>query len=224
MYNGKRFRISPDGFIQVNKQAAELVYRLAVEHAQLDENTILLDIGSTLGKREDPPKTESLEVVCVRLGVYSVMASPLVKKVYAIDPLASCIEDGKFNAKLNDCRDNIEWICSFAEANLHRILKKIGDLHAGNTRIVAIINPSRYGLSKCEKGGRLSQTLLCSSSEQNHSYPSRTLEFETDSLRPVEGRRTSDAQFLRVSLSSTGNLPSHARESRSDWLLVNDRC
>ena len=87
----------------------------------------------------------------VELGVYSVMASSVVKKVYAIDPLASCIDDGKFNATLNDCRDNIEWICSFAEANLHRILKKIGDLHAGNARIVAIVNPSRYGLSEFEK-------------------------------------------------------------------------
>ena len=56
MYNGKRFRISPDGFMQVNKQAAELVYRMVMEHAQLDENTVLLDIGSTLGKREDSPQ------------------------------------------------------------------------------------------------------------------------------------------------------------------------
>lgn len=72
----------------------------------------------------------------------------MAKKIYAIDPLALCIEDGKFNAKLNDCRDNIEWICGFAEANLHRILKKIGDLHGDSSRIVAIVNPLRYSLSK----------------------------------------------------------------------------
>ena len=76
------------------------------------------------------------------------MASPIAKKIYAIDPLKLCIEDGEFNAKLNDCRDNIEWICSYAEANLHRILKKIGDLHGDNSHLVAIINPSRYSLSK----------------------------------------------------------------------------
>ena len=75
----------------------------------------------------------------------------MAKKVYAIDPLALDIEDGKFNAKLNDCRDNIEWICGFAEAHLHRILKKIGDLHGDKSRIVAIINPSRYSLSKNQR-------------------------------------------------------------------------
>ncbi len=82
------------------------------------------------------------------VGVYSILASSIAKKIYAIDPLALCIEDGKFNAELNGCRDNIEWICGFAEAHLHRILKKIGDLHGDKARIIAIVNPSRYSLSK----------------------------------------------------------------------------
>ncbi len=76
------------------------------------------------------------------------MASSNAKKIYAIDPLKLCIEDGKFNAKFNGCRDNIEWICGFAEAHLHRVLKKIGDLHENTSRIVAIVNPSRYSLSE----------------------------------------------------------------------------
>lgn len=76
------------------------------------------------------------------------MASAIAKKVYAIDPSSVCIEDGKFNAKLNQCRDNIEWIYGFAETHLHRILKKIGDLHGEQSRIIAIINPSRYSLCK----------------------------------------------------------------------------
>ncbi len=51
-YNEKRFRVSPESFLQVNKQAAELVYRSTLEHAQIDENTILLDIGSGIGKKQ----------------------------------------------------------------------------------------------------------------------------------------------------------------------------
>ena len=82
------------------------------------------------------------------IGVHSILASSIAKKVYAIDPLTLAIEDGKFNAKLNECQDNIEWICGFAEAHLHRILKKIGDLHGDKARIIAIVNPSRYSLSK----------------------------------------------------------------------------
>lgn len=82
------------------------------------------------------------------IGVHAVMASQIAKKVYAIDPSALCIEDGKFNAKLNNCQDNIEWIYGLAELNLHRILKKIGDLHGNDSRLVAIINSSRYNLCK----------------------------------------------------------------------------
>ena len=85
------------------------------------------------------------------IGAYSILASSRAKKVYAIDPQALCIEDGKFNAKLNQCRDNIEWICGFADAHLHRILKKIGDLHSDNSPIVAIVNPARYNLSKSDE-------------------------------------------------------------------------
>ncbi|CAF4098854.1 unnamed protein product [Rotaria magnacalcarata] len=128
IYNEKKIRISPESFVQANKKAAELIYELTLKHAQIDENTIVLDIGSGMG-------------------VHSVMASTIAKKVYAIDPLALCIEDGKFNAKLNNCRDNIEWICGFSEIHLHRILKKLGDLHGNHSRIVAIVNPSRYSLS-----------------------------------------------------------------------------
>lgn len=49
-YNGKKFRISPESFLQVNKKSAELVYSTALKHAQIDNNTILLDIGSGIGK------------------------------------------------------------------------------------------------------------------------------------------------------------------------------
>lgn len=69
-----------------------------------------------------------------------------MKKIYAIEPSRLLIEDAKFNAKMNQCRDNIEWISGFAESNLHRILKKIGDLHPDPSRVIAIVNPSRYCL------------------------------------------------------------------------------
>jgi tRNA/tmRNA/rRNA uracil-C5-methylase (TrmA/RlmC/RlmD family) len=50
IYNGKKFRISPESFIQVNKKSAELVYASTLNHAEIDENTIVLDIGSGIGK------------------------------------------------------------------------------------------------------------------------------------------------------------------------------
>jgi len=50
IYHEKKFRISPESFLQVNKKSAELVYTSTLKHAQIDENTILLDIGSGIGK------------------------------------------------------------------------------------------------------------------------------------------------------------------------------
>jgi hypothetical protein len=53
IYNEKKFRISPESFLQVNKKSAELIYASTLEHAQIDENTILLDIGSGIGTKKN---------------------------------------------------------------------------------------------------------------------------------------------------------------------------
>ncbi len=50
IYHGKKFRIAPESILRVNKKSAELVYSTTLEHAQIDNNTILLDIGSGIGK------------------------------------------------------------------------------------------------------------------------------------------------------------------------------
>ena len=50
IYNENKFRISPESFLQINKKVAESIYRSTLEHAQIDENTIVLDIGSGIGK------------------------------------------------------------------------------------------------------------------------------------------------------------------------------
>lgn len=49
-YNKKKFRISPESFQQVNQRSAQFIYSTVLKHAQIDENTILLDIGSGVGK------------------------------------------------------------------------------------------------------------------------------------------------------------------------------
>lgn len=50
-YNEKKFRISPESVLQVNKKTAETIYSTTLKTAQIDENTIVLDIGSGLGKK-----------------------------------------------------------------------------------------------------------------------------------------------------------------------------
>jgi tRNA/tmRNA/rRNA uracil-C5-methylase (TrmA/RlmC/RlmD family) len=60
IYHGKKFRISPQSFFQVNKKSAESVYSTTLEHAQIDENTVVLDIGSGIGKDQ---KLFTLEII-----------------------------------------------------------------------------------------------------------------------------------------------------------------
>lgn len=189
-YLDKQFRITPESFLQVNKQAAELLFQSTLKQAELDQNTILLDIGSGIG-------------------VHSIMASPLVKKIYAIDPLPSSLENGKFNAQLNNCSENIEWMGAFAEANLHRILKKVGDLHGDNSRIVAIVNPSRYSLSESMSDSDWRSTVFDLLSQQNHCRTSKSSGDGTSLVHSEQSRWTSDAHLLRVcattsSISSKG--------------------
>ena len=49
-YNGKKFRISSESLFQTNKQASEISFRTVFDQAQLDEHTVLLDIGSGIGR------------------------------------------------------------------------------------------------------------------------------------------------------------------------------
>jgi tRNA/tmRNA/rRNA uracil-C5-methylase (TrmA/RlmC/RlmD family) len=52
IYNEKKFRISPESFLHINKKAAEFIYTSTLKHAQIDDNTIVLDIGSGIGKKQ----------------------------------------------------------------------------------------------------------------------------------------------------------------------------
>lgn len=47
--NDKKFRISTESFLQVNKKIAESVFTTTLKHAQIDDSTIVLDIGSSIG-------------------------------------------------------------------------------------------------------------------------------------------------------------------------------
>ena len=57
-----QFRISPESFMQINTKAADIIYRSTLEHAQIDENTILLDIGSGIGAECRRPLSLTFEI------------------------------------------------------------------------------------------------------------------------------------------------------------------
>lgn len=79
---GKRFRISPQSFYQVNPQQAERLYSYAVDAAALKESDTLLDAYSGTG-------------------TIGIIASDRVKSVQGIEYNSAAVRDAVQNCKLN---------------------------------------------------------------------------------------------------------------------------
>lgn len=118
---GLKFRISPHSFFQVNTGAAEVLYTAVGEWAQLDENSIVLD-------------------VCCGTGTIGISLAKRVKKVIGIELCQEAVEDAKVNAKLNGL-SNVEFHCGKAEDVFPNILNGLV-----SPSVTAIVDPPRAGL------------------------------------------------------------------------------
>ncbi len=114
------FKISPLSFYQTNPVQTEVLYRKAIEYADLQGQETLLDLYCGIGT----------------IGIF---ASQKVKKVYGIEIVEQAIEDAKENAKLNNV-DNIEFLCGDVETTLEQVLEKSG------IPDVIFVDPPRRGL------------------------------------------------------------------------------
>lgn len=85
---GKRFRISPQSFYQVNPQQAERLYSYAIDAAQLTENDSILDAYSGTG-------------------TIGIIASDRVKSVQGIEYNQAAVRDAVQNCLLNDITRNV---------------------------------------------------------------------------------------------------------------------
>ena len=117
------FRISPLSFFQVNPVQAEVLYRTAVDFAELSGRESVWDLYCGIG----------------------TLTSFLAKKarlVYGLDEVPAAIMDAKANAQANRIR-NVTFFHGKAEFQLQRILKQ------NRTRSdVVVIDPPRKG---CEE-------------------------------------------------------------------------
>lgn len=114
------FKISPLSFYQTNPVQTEVLYRKAIEYADLQGQETLLDLYCGIG-------------------TIAIFASQKVKKVYGIEIVEQAIEDAKENAKLNNV-DNIEFLCGDVETTLEQVLEKSG------IPDVIFVDPPRRGL------------------------------------------------------------------------------
>ena len=114
--------ISPQSFYQVNTLQAEKLYAIAKEYAQLDENSILLDLYCGAGT----------------IGLSMCRG---IKKLVGVEIIPQAIENAKLNARLNGI-NNAEFICGDAG----KIAKILYD--RGERPDVIIADPARKGCDR----------------------------------------------------------------------------
>ncbi|XP_074062635.1 tRNA (uracil-5-)-methyltransferase homolog A isoform X2 [Macrotis lagotis] len=118
---GFKFRISPHAFFQVNTPAAEVLYTTIRDWAQLDKESIVLD-------------------VCCGTGTIGLSLAREAKKVIGIELCQEAVEDARVNAKIN-ALDNIEFHCGKAEDLVPSLMSSLS-----LQRLTAIVDPPRAGL------------------------------------------------------------------------------
>ncbi|WOL16725.1 zinc finger CCCH domain-containing protein 24 isoform X1 [Canna indica] len=103
-----RFSISPTAFFQVNTLAAERLYSLAGDWADLNSDTLLFDI-------------------CCGTGTIGLTLAHRVGMVVGIEMNASAVSDAERNAKINGIT-NCRFVCSKAEDIMGALLKEYLDI------------------------------------------------------------------------------------------------
>lgn len=114
------FKISPMSFYQTNPIQTEVLYKKAIEFAELNGTEIVLDLYCGIGT----------------IGIFIAKTA---KKVYGIEIIEDAIKDAKENAKLNKI-ENIEFLCGDVEIALGELIKK------SEKADVIFVDPPRRGL------------------------------------------------------------------------------
>ncbi|XP_059531913.1 tRNA (uracil-5-)-methyltransferase homolog A isoform X4 [Myotis daubentonii] len=118
---GLTFQISPHAFFQVNTPAAEVLYTVIQDWAQLDMESTVLD-------------------VCCGTGTIGLALARKVKRVVGIELCQEAVEDARVNANNNEL-SNVEFHCGRAEDLVPALVSKLA-----SQKLVAILDPPRAGL------------------------------------------------------------------------------
>ena len=79
--------------------------------------------------------------ICCGSGLYCIALSKFVKRIIGVEINREAVADAKFNASLNQVT-NVEFITGLVEDIVPKILESLPQ----NSQVVAIVNPSRYGI------------------------------------------------------------------------------
>ena len=120
---GKRFRISPHSFYQINHAQTEKLYDYAIKAAKLTKKDVLLDAYSGIG-------------------TIGIIASDYVKQVQGIEYSASAVRDAVKNCHENGLTRNI----AFNRGDAGEFLEKKAKL--GTHYDAVILDPARTGADR----------------------------------------------------------------------------
>ena len=118
---GLVFKLSPLSFYQINSNQAEILYKKAIEYAELTGNEKVLDLYCGTG-------------------TIGLCAASKASKVVGVETIEDAVKDAKENAKRNNII-NAEFICSDAGRAAKTLMKQ------GFHPDVIFLDPPRKGLS-----------------------------------------------------------------------------
>lgn len=117
-----KFKISPLSFFQINPVQTEVLYKKALEYADLKGGETVID------------------AYC-GIGTISLFLSQKAKKVYGVEIVGQAIEDAKENAKINGI-ENVEFILGESETVIPKLYEE------GIRTDVIVVDPPRKGCDK----------------------------------------------------------------------------
>lgn len=119
---GKTYHISARSFYQINSVQTELLYKKAIELANLRKSDIVMD------------------AYC-GIGTIGISLADQVKEVYGIEVVKEAIQDAKVNAALNNL-ENIEFHLGKSETIFPELIEK------GINANIVFVDPPRKGLDE----------------------------------------------------------------------------
>jgi len=120
--SGLDFIISYNSFFQINPMQTEVLYKTAVDMAELQRDDTVLDAYSGTG---------TIGMIC----------APHCKKVYSVEVVENAVKDARKNARLNNIT-NIETVCADSEEYIKSLTK------SNTTLTCAVLDPPRAGCSR----------------------------------------------------------------------------
>ena len=116
---GKKFMISPKSFYQINYEATKLLYRTALDYA-------------------DIKKTDRVIDAYAGVGTIGMLCSDGAREVLSVELNADAVRDAKKNSKLNGIQ-NMRFVCADATEFITEMAQ------SGETADIVIMDPPRAG-------------------------------------------------------------------------------